>query len=1572
MYRRIGVVVMCLAIAFGVRVSTSQVFRGRSSISRPVSTGGKPPALVNANDELASYLVGARKNIKDGNYDRAIEVLQALIEKADSGFVADANGRQYVALWHRANDALASMGPDGLELYRRLYDAQAESLFTKASNKHDTSALRRLTQQFLHTAYGYKSLCRLGDIHFDRGSFARAAMYWRRALQLKAAASDGPMLLAKIASALHLAGDATGSQTTIDELRKKHPNATGVMGGKAQNLAKFVEQVKEIPVPNIVARSLEAGKEWSGLGAFPDGLAIMGECDVVLTPSWRAPGDVPIGPVDIRGKMVAMQSLLTNYSGGYTMTPKPRKGHVYVTCSRSGRSPSYRSSSIMMSPGSPGNGFFMPPGVQPVVAGDLVLCRFDEGVAAYDITTGTDNAGKPIWTTSLSEMNRKGSASGVRYYSGTTQQISDNGHYGMTVDGDRVYLLAKFVPKKTSRSSRNATPNPHEDTSVLQALSISREGRLMWQSDDKSVNSDDAVLGGKFISVPTVHNGRVYSLLTFHNAYHLVCLAADTGKAIWRVAISETPAMGSNYQQYNQHLLERGSPVAIAEGMAFVATNAGVVAAFEAESGAAVWAYQYDSYINATTGGRYGSVINLPNQPSVNPLIVTRGKVVALPNDSKGLMVLSTMNGKPIVASIDRRGNSDLSAIDADRVLLSGPGMTVLSTVTGKELHRTAGMGIVGRPAVSAGNVLASGQGQLLRLNLKNYSLSKRVFTNSDCLLGNLVCVDGKLIAANTAGVCVYLNYGESIASLTKRIERQKGPDRINLIFDRGQLSFNSRKFDRALVDFKIAGAAAGKGGHTAIGAQVTRWLYRTHVAMGNAAGTADKMQKHFELAQAAAETLGANGAQSVLRCTMRLARVMELRAIEHQAAAAEKLAAGNKAAASLIEAKRHAVLAEAVKLARKIAETYSTLRVPDIRIGPDADNSVRDTEDTPLMLAGVWAQQKFIPRIISDHGRKCYEAFDEKAGDKLQQAIASNDSEKMLEVAERWPNSLWAPQAMYEAGTSLYVRTRDSGVEDGYQAMSKAAWWMARAGATDDHMLAVASLAGRATIHHGMGMTTYAKSICRDIRKLCRAKGITLSEKIEFAGTENSIVELLRKFEGSKPLSLDTVRGDESLKAPLTEAFAVNGEEIFIVRDQEYRPVRQGANVLLLSAGKAVWMDTSAKSAQDAVLWSSGAVIAPMDQIRNFLTAPGYGLIAGFSSDAKTLVMADRGSRGATGFDVATGKVKWRGAFADWGVKSPSYMACGDGMLVVTDSSGQVVCVGAGDGKIRWINKLVGGSRAPVCPPRVARGVVMVQSNSYKMLTCFNATGGRVVWKWAGDTAAEGRVTDEGLILVLVDGVVSLHDPARMSKPLWARKYNAAARPILLASDGGRLFISESISSPWIDVVSLSGGVRLARVKVENFTGAKKACITGAVAKSGALYVAFGTAVSGVRNRYFGRQSMVKGYGVQKIDLLDGRVVWRNELGAVNYYFYCLPLVVTDRTVITACKDTQQTIPRSVYLMDTEQGRNVQSIGIYKGVTGVMKQGDRVRLGLMLQPILIKGRLLTETFDGVSVYKQK
>jgi len=82
---------------------------------------------------------------------------------------------------------------------------------------------------------------------------------------------------------------------------------------------------------------------------------------------------------------------------------------------------------------------------------------------------------------------------------------------------------------------------------------------------------------------------------------------------------------------------------------------------------------------------------------------------------------------------------------------------------------------IVGRPAVGAKTVVASGNGKLFRLDLKDLTVSTSDLISPDALLGNLVCTDGKLIAANAAGVCVYFSYELAYEQMSERLA--KAPD---------------------------------------------------------------------------------------------------------------------------------------------------------------------------------------------------------------------------------------------------------------------------------------------------------------------------------------------------------------------------------------------------------------------------------------------------------------------------------------------------------------------------------------------------------------------------------------------------------------------------------------------------------------------------------------------------------------------------------------------------------------------------------------------------------------------------
>ena len=83
----------------------------------------------------------------------------------------------------------------------------------------------------------------------------------------------------------------------------------------------------------------------------------------------------------------------------------------------------------------------------------------------------------------------------------------------------------------------------------------------------------------------------------------------------------------------------RRSPPAVADGRVFAVTNSGVLAAFDALTGRALWAYQYPSSLASALYQRkyYRSGGVVAAYPP-NPIVVTKGKAISLPADCEQLL----------------------------------------------------------------------------------------------------------------------------------------------------------------------------------------------------------------------------------------------------------------------------------------------------------------------------------------------------------------------------------------------------------------------------------------------------------------------------------------------------------------------------------------------------------------------------------------------------------------------------------------------------------------------------------------------------------------------------------------------------------------------------------------------------------------------------------------------------------------------------------------------------------------------------------------------------------------------
>ena len=1518
--RVIGVMLAAVLLGDGA-VSAQVLIVNTGSVAGP--PGGKPMPLVNADEELAAFLEKAQEHIDRKTYDKAIEILQALINRPDSGFIPAPNGRRYVSLWLIANERIGAMPPEGLKLYRMLYDPQSGQLQKEWREGGDIARLRRIVRRYLHTTHGPEALEALGSHYFDRGQFYQAVRYWRYLLRVRPD-REAALVMAKMAAAYHLVGDDKEAGKLATELRREHAEATARIAGEDRNLAQFVAEVRALPAMRVRRRIVTEG--WPGLGGMPTGLWTMSDCDVVLAPRWRRPDNAGAS-VSASQLIVAIPSLTMAVSNPrYKISVRVRDGRVLVKSPQMGNKEQP-----------------LPSMVHPVVADELVILRTSEAVSAYDMITG-----ELKWQSHRAPLYRKAAAQTTnRYYGGYPIALADRGRYRLTVGGGQIFALHGFRPTNhypyyMNRAGQTSEP----DTSALSAWSLEAQGRLSWTIGNGQ-GDDDLIRNGKFLAAPTYSAGRLYAIVLYLEGYHLVCLDAENrGRLIWKAMIAQTPAVQTRYGYTPaSQLLDLGSPPAVAEGRVFVTTNAGVVAGFDAGTGQALWAWQYDTDFDLRARGRQN--VYAPQRGGVvsrgpNPVIVVRGRVICLPADSQHVLALSADDGG-FLWQADRGGQQDLTALDEGRILLSGQALRVLSTNDGKVLaHPEHVKDVSGRPAVTRTEVLASGAGKLYRMDLSTYAVGTIDLTGADGLLGNLISVDGKLIAANGLGVCAYFSYDEARDRLSERLDRAAADAKLGLLLQRAQLAFNARRFPAALADLKSGERALRdpQGGAPALG-EYRPWLHRTYIALGNTTDTSDRMREMFEAATGYAETT-----QEQAHMKLRMAKYRQR--VADETSGDERLAHLRVAAA----------------LAQEISETYGEEKLVDARIGADADHSVRFPPDRQRILGKVLAQDFIIRKLIEKNGQDVYSEFDAKARTALDGAVSIDDAEAMTAISDRYRYSKFADDALFASAESWYRKALQATGEEAAEPLGRAIGLLSSVAHMDGSPLAVSARLASAVIHYRSGMTIAARVECAHLRSL------PAGTPVAFADIRGTLGELLKKIEGGqitvRPVTVPLL---SMIPVPLVEIFAAGKGDAYILRDQEYRPLRVGQSLFVLRGDQVVMLNTSGRDAESAVQWI-GMTGIDKAALARYSSMPGFRLLGALSRDRRTLLVADRTQ--IVALDVETGKAKWQKKMTDVGVKNFVCMSTGQNVLIATDNTGQLVCLEMISGEVRWKAKVEGrGYRALSGPPRIGPTVVLTRYNNFRGMACYDLRTGKAMATWTGRSLLEGRITPEGLLVILVDGKLSILEVNRISKPLWDPVvFDLAKQPSILAVSSDRIVVSPDFRSGEVQVLSITGGGRaVAKFTVGKANTAAAFPVAAEFGPRGrAIYVTNTLAATGNRGRYFGRLSYSRGLNLQKFDLARQQIVWNVTLDETpNSYYYTVPITIGRRHLVVSARQNRWNQPSWYYVVDSEAGTIREKMQMHDG------KGDASTVSRRLQSIgpavMTNGRLCVESIGAVKVY---
>ena len=284
-----AMIVAAAALALAVGAAWGQEIVLAPAVAAPAGATGGPIPLVNADEEMASFVKRARQEIARKDYHQAIGILQALLNLSEQCFVPVGDGRRYVSLAASASAEIGRLPPEAMKLYRRLFDPEAGELLRRAGDDPTEAQYRNIVRRYFHTRQGDDALNMLGAVLFDRGRFSQAARCWRDVLEGYRGTDLSPAaLLVKIAVAHHFAGEGRRASEALKTLREKHPDAECVLAGRRQNAAAFTEAALSRPRP-VFGASLAAPGGWPSLTGSPTGVAVMGACRPVLSPRWTRP-----------------------------------------------------------------------------------------------------------------------------------------------------------------------------------------------------------------------------------------------------------------------------------------------------------------------------------------------------------------------------------------------------------------------------------------------------------------------------------------------------------------------------------------------------------------------------------------------------------------------------------------------------------------------------------------------------------------------------------------------------------------------------------------------------------------------------------------------------------------------------------------------------------------------------------------------------------------------------------------------------------------------------------------------------------------------------------------------------------------------------------------------------------------------------------------------------------------------------------------------------------------------------------------------------------------------------------
>lgn len=779
----------------------------------PANMGGGRSALglKKADRVFEQGLRKAEKDLEAGHHSDAVRLLQQILNIPQDGFFQPDPVNEpthFLSLKQRATFLLENSSPEAKAAYELQFGAEARDLLSSALQRQDIAVARDLVRRFLHTKAGAEGAFWLGCYFMDRGDYASALPSLEQARRQTSSSTLEPSLTLRIALCSYQLQSTRKAVELVEAITQTLSRPVTVAGYELKPRASAESALAWLK--RVAGRSLETTI------SEPTGwLTVRGN-------SARNPSIHSSPPL---GRSL-WQTSLTKWTIPSDKTPEGQETRDVSQVMESLKA-------VHMD-----KGLFPLPCSIPLLVNDIVVVRFVDHLAGFDVKSGQEVwrsvESDGVFNALLQNLDTKEEVSNP--FSRQTRNFresfsilmrqrawEDLSHGSLSSNGDLVFCIEDlgFI---SDIASEITTGRPHRlamrDYNRMCAYEAST-GRLRWEVGGPRGDVSLDLAGTFFLGPPLPAGGLLYCLVENQFQVQLLVLDARNGKLVWQQSLTQSVET----HQAAPARRRMGISPALMGDLLVCPSGDNLVTSVNLGSRSLAWAYQYSSSNSAEgqdirimrqrilmlNGGRANINMDALKGAEVNEWqdgspIVTSTHALVTPRDSQELHCLSLDDGKLLWKRPRKEGLYVAGVQEGLVIVVSGRSVEALKVTDGEPawaeavaLMNQAGRGILTSKYV----LLPLVTGEIVSLDIKSgRTLSRsRVYERES--LGNLIPGPGIVLSQTPETLQVFRTYDAISSEVARRLAQN--PEDPEALAQRGSFRLSQGDTANGQADLRLS-----------------------------------------------------------------------------------------------------------------------------------------------------------------------------------------------------------------------------------------------------------------------------------------------------------------------------------------------------------------------------------------------------------------------------------------------------------------------------------------------------------------------------------------------------------------------------------------------------------------------------------------------------------------------------------------------------------------------------------------------------------------------------------------------